>query len=418
MEEENSEDMLHIILFILKIIGIILASIIGLLLFVILVVLLVPIKYRVAADKKEDLTAEAKITWLFRLLYLHISFKDNHYKMRFRILGKVFYDSDATKDKNKRKKSKRRKKGKGSKEGKIIVKRIGKDKKSRKNIKRYKTNKRLENNDIILKHDKDAIVVEHIEKSKNIAIEKSLEKSTDDIQPITIVPVEESVYIVPVENVDEKDKNISYDITKDKRNTHTIKEKEIHVDVNLDYTNDSFDNYSNKNNEFPVKTIMKKIISCFEKIKTIFNNIKNFFLNINTTIQKIKEFFLNINEKWDKIKDFFNDEINKLGLSKSLRSLYKVLKHLHPKKLKIEIEIGTGDPCSTGQVVGLLAVFYGYFGENVQIIPNFETSILEGSIFCLGRIRIATLLIICIKLIVNDHFKQLIKNMKAFKEEL
>jgi hypothetical protein len=388
MEEENSEDMLHIILFILKIIGIILASIIGLLLFIIVIVLLVPIKYRVTADKKEDLMAEAKITWLFRLLYLHISFKDNHYKMRFRILGKVFYDSDTTKDKGKGKKLKKKKlkKKKNStdhKEGKNKVKSSG-------------------------------------NKNKVLTIEKSLEKTKDDNQLLIIEYDKDAVSTDPKQNLDENNKNITIDITKDKRNTHTIKENERHIDDNLVNSKDYFNNYSNNGNddECSKKTFLQKIIRILDKIKAIFSKIKSFFLNINTTKQKIIDFFLNINEKWAKIKDFFHDEINKLGLSKSLRSLYKVLKHLHPKKLKIEIEIGTGDPCTTGQVVGLLAVVYGYYGENVQIIPNFETSILEGSIFCLGRIRIATLLIICIKLILNDHFKQLIKNMKAFKEEL
>ncbi len=60
--------MLGILLAVLKFIGILLLSIFLLLIFVIAVVLLCPIKYRLAGEKKETLTGDFAVSWLFGLI--------------------------------------------------------------------------------------------------------------------------------------------------------------------------------------------------------------------------------------------------------------------------------------------------------------------------------------------------------------
>ncbi len=106
--------MLHIILTILKIIGIILAALLGLLLAVILVVLFVPIGYDARIDNRKDLLVKANGWWLFHAL--HISFymdgipseeKGNAPVVKVRIFGIPVLDTGKKKEENIEKKPER-----------------------------------------------------------------------------------------------------------------------------------------------------------------------------------------------------------------------------------------------------------------------------------------------------------------------
>lgn len=82
--------MLHIILLILKIIGIVLLSIVGLLLLVIACVMFVPVRYRIRVSREEGedkppVTVYIKITWLLHLLNILVRYP-HQLTVRVRIL--------------------------------------------------------------------------------------------------------------------------------------------------------------------------------------------------------------------------------------------------------------------------------------------------------------------------------------------
>lgn len=93
-------------------------------------------------------------------------------------------------------------------------------------------------------------------------------------------------------------------------------------------------------------------------------------------------------------------------------------KHLWPRKLKGTIRYGTGDPCSTGQAFGVLAIIYTMSHCQLQIIPDFQEKILEGNIMAKGRARLFTMGKICITLIKDEKVKQLKNKIQTLKEEL
>ena len=88
--------MLHILLLILKIIGILLAAVISLLLIAIISVLFVPIRYRVEADGKlgaeEPLWIEIKITWLLHMISAVFSYPENA-GLKIKIAGIPVFNS-------------------------------------------------------------------------------------------------------------------------------------------------------------------------------------------------------------------------------------------------------------------------------------------------------------------------------------
>lgn len=80
--------MLHILLLILKIIGIILAIILGILVLLICIVLFVPVCYEADAISKgtfDTLKAKGKVTWLFHLIRADVYFKERKLRWRIRI---------------------------------------------------------------------------------------------------------------------------------------------------------------------------------------------------------------------------------------------------------------------------------------------------------------------------------------------
>lgn len=79
--------MLHILLLILKIIGIILAAILGILVLLICIVLFVPVRYEVMGKgdgSPESLKAKVRITWLLHLVAVDIYYKNQQLRWRVR----------------------------------------------------------------------------------------------------------------------------------------------------------------------------------------------------------------------------------------------------------------------------------------------------------------------------------------------
>lgn len=80
--------MLHILLMILKIIGIILLVLLGILISLLLIVLFVPIQYRVKGSKEDAvIVGKARIRWLFGLLTFIVSYQEKNVILQLKVLG-------------------------------------------------------------------------------------------------------------------------------------------------------------------------------------------------------------------------------------------------------------------------------------------------------------------------------------------
>lgn len=384
--------MLHIVLILLKIIGILLCIILGLLLTFILVVLFVPIRYGLWADNREELQGRVKVTWLLRLISFQITYNDKKLSIKLKIFGRIFFDNNNPREANKRKGSKYNSRAKQKKSRKL----------------RKQTSKR----NAVTETGKNEWTAD-----KNKADSISTEYKSLDNKKVQHIEFHDSAK--PVIEIKEKEPQPETSPKESLEKNSSLKsvedEKKIKEDLDQHIVEEKEDEFK----------FFHKIKEFFNKMKSFLLKIKGFFQKIASGFQKVKNIFHNIREgasnlisKWEKIKAFYKVESNKQGIKLSLYAIKKVVKHILPKKIKGQIEFGTGDPCSTGQALGAAACFYSIYGKSFQIIPNFNDEIFEGNIYMAGRIRIVTLLIIVVKLILNKNFKELIKNFRAFKEEL
>ena len=287
--------MLHILLMLLKIIGILLAVILGLILLVIFVVLFAALKYEVAAAADGDMKsvkANIKFSWLFHLISGFAVYEEQKLNWQVKVAWK-----------------------------KINV--------------------------------------------PKVEAEQSTEKAEEIAKEITHEAVEETtaVFDETIQDV----KNESAEITE-----------------------------STKKNENTSKKQAKKV---------------PFKEKIRCSIQKISDKIKEIKNLKDKIVGFLTAENHKKAFQKLLKELLRLLKKLKPKKLKANVEFGFEDPYKTGSILAYLSMLYPFYGDNINIVPDFTEQVLKGDIFIKGYIRISYMVSMGIRLILDRNIRFSIKDV-------
>ena len=126
----------------------------------------------------------------------------------------------------------------------------------------------------------------------------------------------------------------------------------------------------------------------------------------SSKVDKIKQIF-------SKIKDFIKDEKNKAVIKLVKNKVLKMIKHILPKKFEAKIIIGTGDPASTGYVVGAVSMLYTVTGNKLKVIPDFTEKILQGSFYGKGKIYLIVLLKNTLSIILDKRVRKLYKEFKV-----
>lgn len=386
---------MHIVWLILKIIGIILAIILGVVIALILTVLLVPIRYRINGSKKESIEKEKEelkfqvlISWLLRIILVKIEFEDR-LSYSIKIFGFTIKKNQTEEEQDFQYKNQAQKKKK--KERKKQIQKKPKQKKLRQETLEQEKPRRAETeqeNQSLKERlpDKEQRTREQVtkeqlleEETKQESIQKSNETRTQQIKTEQTKTQQESIKKEKQEFIKEEKQNF-IEIKKQKKPSI-------------------------------VQKIMLYIFQLFDKIK---NGIRKIRICLKETKNNINILL----EKGKKILSFLREEQNKVGFGALWNIAKLILKHIKPTKLKLELQLGTGEPCSTGQVLGILGILYGCYGEGVQINPDFEHAILQGTIMVKGRIRLGSLLIIGIKLLLNKEIRALWNTVQQLKEEL
>ena len=123
---------------------------------------------------------------------------------------------------------------------------------------------------------------------------------------------------------------------------------------------------------------------------------QNPFQKIKVTFQRICGKLKTAEEKWQKLRDFLEKEENKNTFRLLKKQVIRLFRHILPGKVSGKVRFGFEDPYTTGRILTYISPFYGWYGRKIQVIPVFDEQVLEGEISLKGRIRIATLLFICL----------------------
>lgn len=119
-----------------------------------------------------------------------------------------------------------------------------------------------------------------------------------------------------------------------------------------------------------------------------------------------------LSQQKDRAVKFLNDEENKQTFRLLWRQLKALIRHILPTDLRGKVRFGFDDPYTTGQVLTYISPFYGLYGKKFQVIPVFEEPVMEGEGWLKGRIRFGTVLILGIRVLLDQNFRKLLRQWR------
>lgn len=363
---------LRIILFLLLLLVVLIA-----------IVLIVPIRYQVEGkflEKKPG--GRGKITWFFYLIYMTFVYEED-FHIQVRVFGFKVYDSA------KESSGKTKAKKKFGKKTKNIVEEFDT---KREEVK----DNLLESHDNLVSESSSNKASENILETRNeekVIFENRIEDKQDSADELAAW--EKEMEAEAKEEAKLADKVIR---------EQSISSKELDKIDSQNIAQNQGDAQSESLNT-KTDTTKREKKSFSEKIEGIKSKIQEIIQKIKDIIAKIQEGKLKV----EHYLELWNRKETQITFSRVKTKLVKMIKAVLPRKWKVIGELGFSDPCTTGQIMGVLGAMYPIFGNKVQIVPDFENEVmnLEGSVK--GHIRLGNLLYQLISLILNRHCFKVIK---------
>lgn len=119
---------------------------------------------------------------------------------------------------------------------------------------------------------------------------------------------------------------------------------------------------------------LKALPEFLDGMRTFFGNIKNFGKNLQ--------------KQQRNAADVWNNVHVRNGISFAWKKMQQVLLHIRPHKVKGRIHFGLPDPAVTGWLLGICSIVYAFYGDTIQIEPDFEQTVLDGEFRVSGNIQL------------------------------
>lgn len=146
--------------------------------------------------------------------------------------------------------------------------------------------------------------------------------------------------------------------------------------------------------------------------KSIFKRLKDIYNGLKAKIAAFRRNAEKLIEKRDRLWEEIENTDNREAVSFILVLLKKFLKHILPRKHKIYIRFGAGDPAKTGEFLGLMYAFAALMGLNLEVEPDFENKVIECDVPFKGHISIVVVAIWVLKAYRHDKLNKLIEKIK------
>ncbi len=94
-----------------------------------------------------------------------------------------------------------------------------------------------------------------------------------------------------------------------------------------------------------------------------------------------------------------------------------LLCYLAPRKINGRFVIGTGDPASTGLLIGGISLLPFAYREGIVITPDFDDRVFAADGMIKGQIRILYFIRLCIRLYRDKELRKLWNKIQKLKKE-
>lgn len=369
--------MLHILLLILKIIGIVLLSILGILLLGIVCALFVPVRYRIEAVRQEGegqppAAVRVKVTWLLHLINFLIRF-DGELFVRVRI--SLLTILCIPQKEGRRKKAEKRESG-------------GKKKKQKKQEEQER--------------NKEAAPSKR-EEEKGRQAEATVESMADSGRLLKTGTSEEN-------ETDAAGALAPEDLSQEHREepaeiTQTLPEEERAGPVEAEEGEEEAGTQETPGFWDKLRVIPEMLQRLFEKIRGLFENIEY-------TINKFCDKIGSVSDTIEYYREVVEGEAFKRSFALCKDELTAIIKRLRPRKFEASLIVGMDDPASTGEILAVCGMLYPIIGGHVDVRGDFDRKRLEGEILIVGKLRMFTFLRTAVRIYFNKDIRKLYRLLK------
>lgn len=356
-----------ILLTALKVLLFLLLAVILVLLLILCLVLFTPLKYNASAEKYDIIKADGKVSWLLGIIRISFLYNDGRSSYKLRVFGADY-----------------------KKLAGFFAKRAKKKEKKKENK----------------KFDLESTGQPAREESEGTRNEEEENKAFPQKE-------EEQIYKGHKPSGEESAPPVKKEEKAEKENRAEAEGRHKENQKNIQYSG----NIGKDKDKRTGNAFISRIKVFWQKIKSIPSKIKDTFSKIRKSAREAGKTACNIKDKFTTAKEFIFSEITKNMLGVAKDNLFRLLVRIKPRKIKSDILFGTGDPCQTGQILGLAAVYMAMSGTVFNITPDFENKILRGRIMVSGQIRAASLAFAVLRVIISNEWKSFYKEAMKIKEE-
>lgn len=382
--------MLHILLLILKVIGIILAVILGILVLLVCIAVFVPVRYEVSGrcgGTLSTLKVKGRVTWLCSLVRADIYYKENKLKWRLRIAWKKI--------------SAGKESGADVRTDERLPGDTGTQIKKTKGEEEYEeiwSNESDEGGEEKEEYEKAQKGDEEIWPDG----EKAEEKHGEDEKAYQKIQKSMEEECPGDEESGRKERRDDEERSRKKRKDRKERSRKKRKD-DKKRSREEREDHKERDREDGgrIKGFVRKIKELYGRIKCTIHNI----------CDKIKKLL----EKKNKILGFIRDETHVGAFRKAKKEVSKLFKRLRPKKFLLEVEFGFDDPSWTGRTLAVIAPFYPFFGGVVSLKPDFTEKKLTGRLYAKGGIRFCHFVIMAGNLFFSRNVRRTYRDIRNFE---
>lgn len=350
--------LLKILGFLLKAVGILLVTVLGLLLLLFLILLFVPVWYRAKITKQDEaLVVKAQVSWLASVVRVPVTYQDGKFDFRAKLLCFTLFP------------------------------------------RKKKTTEEVAE-----------AVAEGVEKAVDVAeevIDRVPENDADKPQLAEGKPQEAEPAVLEKSPGQKQTEQIVQSEGQRQESGGEITDPEAEAAE------------PEEEPDGPIGRLFYKIRRFFAKIRALYQKVTGWLTGTKERlcgkVAQIKEKVCKLKSRVSEILEFLRAEDTRFALKLAGKSILQLIKYILPYKIKGEVVFGTGDPYSMGQALSVLGIFYGIYARTLKIEADFEATEfrLDGQVEFKGRIRLARILYILLRLWFKGKLKQVIANAKG-----
>lgn len=152
-------------------------------------------------------------------------------------------------------------------------------------------------------------------------------------------------------------------------------------------------------------------ITIFQKIKAFFAKLVEVLENIKFTFHRIYDIMIKVRDNIKYYWELLQEESTKEAFGLCSKRLLKIIKNISPRKYEVKLHLGFEDPAVMGNVLAVWGMLYPFHMGKVDIEPEFDQKVMEGSFRLKGKMSIHIFIWTLWLLVTDKNIKQLRKQL-------